>query len=174
MNDSLPLPKNFDENEWFFIISLLIFIGVYFLLQKKFNASITILLFIFGAVVARIADKLLASPKTNYYDVVDTGKYELFDLISYPLYSFSSYFFIYIYSHFQFKRSGLILYIIFSSIGGIAYEYLGSYFKYFKYDEWNVFYSFSVYLIVQPLTILFFHGLTYLHKIKRQQSDSSF
>ncbi|MGM0838572.1 MAG: hypothetical protein ACQEV7_20760 [Bacillota bacterium] len=105
MNDLLPLPKNFDENEWFFIISLVLFIFGYLLLPKKFNSSITILLFLFGPAVARVADKILASPKTNFYDVVDTGKYELFDVISYPLYSFSSYFFIYIYSHFQLRAA---------------------------------------------------------------------
>ncbi|MCT8140187.1 hypothetical protein H1D32_22300 [Anaerobacillus sp. CMMVII] len=166
MNKLLPLPQKFDENEWFFIISLMIAIIAYWRLPKKFKPSITILLLIFGATVARVADKLLAAPKTNFYNVVDTGKYELFDVISYPLYSFSSYFFIYVYSHFQFRGIGLVLFIVFTSLAGTLYEYLGSLFHFFKYDEWHVFYSFSVYLFVQPLTILFFHVVTYFHSKK--------
>lgn len=163
INDLLPLPKQMDENEWIFIISFIALAAIIYWLPKKFPTSITWLLFIFGGTVPRIFDKVLASPKTDYYDVFDTGKYELFDLISYPLYSLFAYLFVYFYHHYRFKNYKFVIFIIVSSALGTVYEYICSLFNMFHYKEWNIFFSFTVYLIVQPLTILFYLYIQSIH-----------
>ncbi|MDX5474254.1 MAG: hypothetical protein LPK00_01850 [Bacillaceae bacterium] len=163
INDLLPLPQKMDENEWVFIISFIILVPLILWLPKKFPTSITWLLLIFGGTVPRIFDKVLASPKTDYYDVFDTGKYELFDLISYPLYSVFAYIFVYIYAHFRFSNFKFVIFIVISSLLGTAFEYLSSLFNMFHYKEWTIFFSFTVYLIIQPLTILFYLYIVQMH-----------
>lgn len=163
MNELLPLPDPFGANEWFFIVSLILLISLYIILPRKFPTSITVLLLIFGAVVARTFDEILAAPGHNMYNVLDSGAYELFDLISYPLYSLFCYLFVYIYVHFKLSGGRLVLYLLFFATFGAVYEKIAIYFNFFTFKEWKLIYSPSVYLFVQPLTLVFYHFIIGLH-----------
>jgi phosphatidylglycerophosphate synthase len=162
----LPFPKEFDQNEWFIIISALALLFLLYKKPKRFSWSITILLLFFTVSVARVADHLLAGPHKDFYDIMDTGKYELFDLFSYIPYAPFGYVFIYIYDKFQLKGMLLLFYIICCSVGSSAFEYMIStpYIHFLHYKNWNAIISFPVYLVVQPLTILFFHFIKSIYE----------
>lgn len=160
----MPLPKSFDQNELFLIITLSITITFMSILPRRFPLSISILLCMFASTVARICDHILAGQTLDLYDVMDTNKYELFDFISYFLYIPFAYFFVYFYDKWKIKGFYLFLYIVICSIGGVAFEWLSHYFHVIEYKWWKLYYSLPVYLIVQPATLIFYE---FINKAKK-------
>lgn len=162
----LPLPKKFDQNEWFIILHIVALVFLLYKLPKRFPPSITILLLMFTMTVARVVDHLIAGPHIDLYDIMDSGDFELFDLLCYLPYAPFGYVFIYLYDKFQLKGIGLILYIVLFSVGSIGFEWVtgSSYISYLKYSSWKPIYSVPIYLIVQPCTILFFHLTKSIHE----------
>ncbi|MFS0616019.1 hypothetical protein [Lederbergia ruris] len=159
----LQLPTTFDENEWFIIIGLILSYSLILWLPKRFPLSLTILLLLFGSTVARIYDHLLSSPDLNLYNIMDSRKYELFDVISYFLYAPFSYLYIYFYEKLNVRGFWILLYIVISSIIGTLFEGVNALFHVFNYHGWKLSYSFSVYLGVQALTLLFYHMIKHFH-----------
>ena len=162
----LPLPEKFDANEWFILFHILALVILLYKLPKRFPTSITILLLMFTVTVARVVDHVIAGPHVDLYDIMDSGDFELFDLLCYVPYAPFGYVFIYIYDKFQLKGISLILYIVLSSIGSIGFEWLTgtSYISYLKYSSWKPIYSLPIYLLIQPCTILFFHLIKSIHE----------
>jgi hypothetical protein len=170
----LPLPREFDQNEWYIILSTIALMILLIKLPKRFPGSVTVLLIMFTVSVARVTDHLLAGPHKDFYDIMDTGKYELFDLLSYIPYAPFGYVFIYLYDKYQLKGFHLTLYIVCCSLGGILFEKLvsTSYIEFLQYKNWNVINSLPVYLTVQPLTILFFRLVKSIHQKSLLSSDT--
>lgn len=167
-----PLPKDFDQNEWYVIFSALALVFLLYKLPRRFPPSITVLLMLFTVAVARVTDHLLAGPHKDFYDIMDSGKYELFDLFSYIPYAPFSYLFIYIYDRYSIKGMKLAFYITFFSIGGVIFERFTamSYIGFLHYKIWIPFLSLPVYLIIQPLTIVFFEFIKSLHEKSLSQN----
>ena len=155
----MALPVSFDQNEWFVLISFVISFAFVFILPRRFSLSLIILMFLFAAVVARLCDHLLAGPNSNLYSLMDTGTYDLFDMLTYFLYMPFAYFFIYFYDKWKIRGYYILLYVVGSVFAGTIYEWITTYFDVFNYHGWKVYYSFTVYLAVQPLTILFYEYL---------------
>ena len=155
----MKLPVSFDQNEWFVLISLIISTTIVIILPRRFPLSKIILLFLFSAVVARLSDHLLAGPNSNLYNLMDTNTLDLFDMLTYFLYMPFVYFFIYFYDKWKLRGYSIFLYIVGSVLAGTVYEWITSYFNVFNYHGWKVYYSFTVYLAIQPLTILFYELL---------------
>ncbi|MRG86120.1 hypothetical protein [Salinibacillus xinjiangensis] len=153
----MPLPQEFDHNEWFLLISLVLIYGVMFLLPKHIPTTITILVMIFSILSARFLDHLMAGPTINFYDMMDTGKYDLTDVFLYFLYGPFGYFFIYVYEKFNIQGLAVLFYILICSLFSIGYEWLNVHFDVFNYKNWALRYSFTVYMGVQAITILFYH-----------------
>lgn len=82
----MPLPVQFDQNEWFVIIALIISYSIIIYLPKKIPFSIFVLISVYALVIARMYDHTIESPTVDYYDIMDTTKYDLFDLLLYLLY----------------------------------------------------------------------------------------
>jgi hypothetical protein len=160
----LPLPQQFDSNEWFVILSIVVSFSLLFLLPRRFPLSISILILSFSIFIARSVDEILAGPKVNFYDVIDSGKYELFDVISYAMYAPSAYFFIYFFDKFKFKGFYLFFYIVSFSLIGWGFEWVCEKFGVFTYIQWQLKYSLAVYLVVQPLTLLFYQLISQSHQ----------
>lgn len=152
----LPLPQKFDGNEWFVIIGIIASYTLVFLLPKRFPASISILLMMFGSTVARISDHLLAAPRVDMYNLMDTPNFDFFDLILYLLYAPFSYFFVYFFVKFKIKGYGILFYIIGWTLVGTMFEWLTKQFHVFIYHGWHLAYSFTVYFIIQTLTLIFY------------------
>lgn len=155
----LPFPKELGENEWFLIVALVVFSMTILFLPKRFPISLTILIMVFSSVVARVSDHILAGTNLDLYDVMDSGKYDFFDIISYLLYPPFAYLFVYFYFSWRISGLAISLYILLWSIGGVAFESLAVYFKVFTYKGWSLKYSFLLYLVIQTATLVFFHFL---------------
>ncbi|WP_102348934.1 hypothetical protein [Bacillus sp. Marseille-P3661] len=165
------LPQNFDKNEWFIIIGLLVSYTLILRMPKKLPISITILIMLFSATIARMADHLLAAPNIDLYDITDTGKYELFDFLTYMLYGPFAYLFVYIYVLLSIKGIGNLLYIITWSLLATLFEGITALFDIFNYKNWELSYSFTAYLMIQSYTLLFYKYIskkyTLLHESKK-------
>jgi hypothetical protein len=159
----LPLPKALDENEWFILLGLMITIPIIVLLPKRMPISLSIIMLMFGSIIARVLDHLLSSPTFNLYDVMDTGKYDFFDILTYLFYAPFSYFFVYFYERFHIRGFGVLFYIVACSIAGTLFEGISVYFNVFTYKGWGLIYSFSVYLVVQSLTILLYRYIKFIY-----------
>ncbi|OZM58157.1 hypothetical protein CIB95_00845 [Lottiidibacillus patelloidae] len=160
----LPLPQQFDQNEWFIIISIILSYTFIYFLPHRFPTSISILVMFFSVFVARVVDELLAGPKVDFYDVIDSGKYELFDIISYMMYAPFAYLLVYFFDKFQLRGLLLFFYIVAFSLFGWGFEWISEHFHLFTYNEWKFSYSLAVYLIIQPITLLFFILISNSHK----------
>ncbi|WP_108669922.1 hypothetical protein [Peribacillus acanthi] len=154
---ALPLPKSFDENEWFVIILLIVSVLIIRKLPRKFPKSITILLLLFPTASARLIDKFLSAPDKDFYDVFDTSAFELFDLLSYAMYAPFGYFFIYIYDYFKPKGGKLVFFIIGSSFFAIGFEWITHQFHLFEYKNFTFTQAFVFYMGSQISTVLFYH-----------------
>lgn len=159
----LPMPEKFDVNEWFLIGILLGGIFLRFL-PKRFPTSMTILIMIFSSFYARTFDNILAAPFLDLYDIMDSDKYEFFGVFTYFMYAPFAYIFIYFYDKFNIKGRNIALYIFGSSLFGIGFEWIATQSNIFTYKDWKLAYSFTVYLLVQYTTILFFHYLKKVYK----------
>jgi hypothetical protein len=173
----LPFPKKFDQNEWFILLSLAVLVLLLIFLPKRFPTSITILLLAFSMAIARVIDHLLAGPSINFYDVLDSGKYELFDILCYVPYAPFAYIFVYLYDYWKIKGIYTSLYVLIVSLMGIGFEWLTTtpLIDFFKYHHWNVIYSLPIYLAIQPITLLFYQLIIKFHdeSLKRKMIASA-
>lgn len=159
MMNPLPIPKELSPNEWFVIISIIVSYSVFFILRRRFPVSMIILIVLFSATIARMADHVLAGPPLDLYDLMDSGNYDLFDILSYLLYGPFAYIFLYIYEKFDIKGVYIFFYILVLSFLSVVYERVTVLFDVFTFKEWRSMYSFPCYLFVQSLTILYYHFL---------------
>ena len=153
----MPLPEKFDVNEWFLIGCVIISYLVVTFLPKRFPRSITVLFLLIGTTIARLSDHLLASPKLDLYNIMDTPNYDFFDLITYFLYAPFSYLFVYFYDKWKIKGYWILVYLLLCTSGGTLFEWVNKEFGVFTYKGWRLSYSFSVYMAVQCFVLLFFH-----------------
>ncbi|WP_442596565.1 hypothetical protein [Neobacillus sp. D3-1R] len=152
----LPLPEKFDENEWMLIGTLIFGVLLYLFLPKRFPHSLSFLVMIFSSFYSRTFDHILASPFMDLYDVMDSPKYEFFGVLTYFMYAPFAYLFIYIYDRLNINGIYTALYILGFSLFGVGFEWIAYKLHIFTYKKWNLYYSFTVYLLVQYCTILFF------------------
>ncbi|WP_202710261.1 hypothetical protein [Sporosalibacterium faouarense] len=167
----MPLPETFDQNEIFVIIFFIITFFVAIKLPKRFSLSTIILILLIGLVVPRISDHLLAPRPYDLYDVLDGEPFELFEIIIYIFFALTSYIFLNIYDRLKPKGINIMLFILISSLIGTIIEYIMAIFNVFQYKEWEIQYSFPVYLLVQSLTILTFHLIQYDKSCKNGKSN---
>lgn len=170
----MPLPIHFDANEIFLIIMISIGFFIIYKLPNKLPVSIGILMILWTIAVARISDHLLASialgAHLDFYDVMDSHKFEFFDLPAYMLYGTYAYILIYIYKRLNLKSQFIPLFVLFMSLASALFEYLTIIFKIYHYKNWSLLYSLSVYLFVHPITLLFYHYICYLFEKMKKES----
>lgn len=169
----MTFPRNFDQNEWFVIVSLIIFILIVRFLPKRFPTSITILIMAFSITIARAYDHLLSLPKLELYDVMDSPTFEIFDLFVYVLYAPIGYLFNYFLEKLNINGPWIALYIFFSSVCGTLFEWLCDYFNVFTYKGWHLSYSFTTYLITQGMTLIFFKYIYKVHAASTKKQNTS-
>ncbi|MEH7097159.1 hypothetical protein [Neobacillus vireti] len=157
----LYFPSKFDGNEWAIILALLFNIFVFIFLPKRIPKKITPHLVLLSISFPKIMDTTLAVKPLNLYDLNDTFQYEFFDLALYGVYPAFGYLFIYIYDYYKFKGFGLVLYFIGWSLAGVGVELLLVYLHVFVYKGWHLIYSLAIYILVLPLTFLFYKFVSY-------------
>jgi hypothetical protein len=152
----MPLPEKFDQNEWFVLITLFLSFLVIILLPKKMPVRLAILMMIFSLTVARLADHLLATPRHDLYNIMDSGKFDAFDLVLYLVYAPFGYIFVYVYEWLKVKGYWILIYILLWSIFGAFFEWVSVQFKVFVYNGWELKYSFTFYVASQAITLLLY------------------
>lgn len=140
----LPLPESFDQNEWFVLILLIVMYSVLFLKRNKFPLSITILILLFSAAIARIFDHVLAGPPVDLYDLMDTANFDLFDFLSYLLYGPFAILFLRFYEKLNICGLYTLLFLLIWAVFSVLFEWITVLFNVFTFNEWKHLYSFPV------------------------------
>ncbi|WP_186578750.1 hypothetical protein [Aquibacillus kalidii] len=159
-------PEKFDQNEWFILVFLIIMYAVVFLTPKRFPISTSILVMLFAATVGRVSDHLLSAPQYNLYNIMDQGKYEIFDMLTYILYGAFAYILVYIYDKLGVRHMWTLLYIVVCSVLSVLFESISLTFDVFLYNKWKPIYSLSYYLVMEAMTIYFFNSVNKLQTKK--------
>lgn len=156
---ALPLPKSFDANEWFIIVGLIVGYTMIILLRKRFPTMIFVLVFLFSITVAKLFDATLGVPPFELYDINDWPKLDLMDILIHLLYPPFAYLFVYLYDMWRIRGIYVLVYILLFTSFGVALEWFGTLCGVYHYKEWNLLYSFTVYMCNQILLLLFFRML---------------
>ncbi|MFZ7946307.1 hypothetical protein [Neobacillus sp. 19] len=151
----LPSPDQFDRNEWFIIISLIVMYTLIFLLPKRFPHTVTLIMLLFSMTYVQVLDHILAGLSFNLYDINDVETYEWFDLITWFLYPPFGYFFVYFFDKWSVRRTGVFWYIFLWVLIAIGEEALSLKFNIFTYTGWKLSYSIPVYFITLSIYLLF-------------------
>ncbi|HEY0827344.1 MAG TPA: hypothetical protein VGE40_04570 [Bacilli bacterium] len=166
------LPQKFDFNEWF-ILAAMIVVCIYIpLLQKRFPIPIIIIIMmaLFSLALEKAADLIFEYPPYNFYYLNDKIEYELFDLFVCFLYPASGYIFIYFYSKWNIRGLFVFLYALSWSVIAIGCEWISILARIFIYRDWNLLYSYPIYLISLYLYIVFYHFVL-LHFSQEKKSQ---
>lgn len=153
----LKLPVHFDQNEWFIIVVILVSLIMYKVLPKRFPKAITAIIVLYSIAMPKILDHTIAVKPYNLYDLTDSSKYELFDLIMYAIYPPFGYLFIYIYDYFKFKGIRFAMYIFFWSIASIGMEFIANQLHVFNYHGWKLIYSLPIYTVIMIINVFLFN-----------------
>ncbi|QCJ44240.1 hypothetical protein FAY30_21310 [Bacillus sp. S3] len=168
----LPSPDQFDRNEWFIIISLIVMYTLIFLLPKRFPHTVTLIMLLFSMTYVQVLDHILAGLSFNLYDINDVETYEWFDLITWFLYPPFGYFFVYFFDKWSVRRTGVFWYIFLWVLIAIGEEALSLKFNIFTYIGWKLSYSIPVYFITLSIYLLFFLYIKgTFEKYKNQQAQ---
>ncbi|MEH7746239.1 hypothetical protein V7659_14530 [Neobacillus drentensis] len=169
----LVLPENFDTNEWFITISIVVTYTFMLILPKRFPLSITLLMLLFSMTYAQVIDTILAGTKFDLYDINDVEKYEWFDFITWFLYPPFGYAFVYFYDKWIVKGIGVFWYIVSWAFIALVVEVLSFKLHVFTYKGWKFSYSFPIYLVTLCIYLLVFLYLKgTFEKLKRTPINS--
>jgi hypothetical protein len=165
--DFLPLPKQFDANEIFIIISTAVSWAIMIKLPKHISPVTLTIIWTFNIFLALLADITVSVKPNDFYYTIDHNKHELFDVIlhlaTYPTLSY----FVVNYNHYiKPKGLKLVLYIIFWSGVAIALEWFSMKFHVFTYMGWKLYLSFFVYLVVFGTSIWLSNFIEKKHPLK--------
>jgi VanZ family protein len=145
----LPLPKHFDANELFIIISTILSWALLFKLPRHISAITINIIWMFNIFLALLADITVSVKPYDFYYTIDHKTHELFDVIlHFVTYPTLTYFVVNFYQHYRPKGLKLLLYIIFWAGIAILLEWISTLFHVFTYTGWNIFLSFLTYLVV--------------------------
>ncbi|WP_085522515.1 hypothetical protein [Tuberibacillus sp. Marseille-P3662] len=158
--------EHFDKNEIYLSIAFVIVYAIFFLLPKRFPRDVTMMYLVWGFAIATLFDFTIGGGLINFYQVNDSGDYELFDVVTYFMFAPISYFFIYIYDALGINKKTVIGFIIVWTIIGLGAEWVSSVMGVTHHQRgYQIPYSVPVFLVVQTITLLYYELIM---KFKRQ------
>jgi hypothetical protein len=148
----------FDWNEWFFIITTVIFFSLFWVIRKYFPPIIVLIIWVYNmAFVASIDYCLLASPFKLYY-FSDNKTYEfsgaLYHLFVYPC---ASILYMYVYDKWELYGKKTVWYILAWTAFALFFEWLSVKNHALTYTGWKLYYSIPTYPIAAILLLVLFH-----------------
>lgn len=153
-------PERFDLNEWFTLLSAVLVLTVSWKLPKRFSPAAIVVIVVFTLFLAQTVDSLIAVKPYDLYDVSDSSKYEITDIVIYYLsYPPATYLYLYGYDKWKFKGLPLSLYVLGAASGSVFLEWLADLSGVFAYKDWKLGYSFIVYVVVYALYVSMFNKL---------------
>jgi hypothetical protein len=164
-------PEKFDANEWFILVGVIVNILVFTFLPKRLPRELIPLLVLLSISFPKVLDHTMAVQPYDFYNINDSKKYELFDLILYGVYPMFGYLFLYIFDIFKPTQMRFLFYILVWTFFAGAFEYILFKIHVFTYTGWHIVFSLPVYLITLCLTFLFYRFVNnYFLKNKRQSN----
>lgn len=132
-------PVKIDENEFWVLLGLVILLTIFIRLPRHFPPALTFTLLTFNAFLAITVDYTLAGKYPfDFYDALDTAKYDLFDLIMDMInYSIIGYIFMYFYDKLKLTTWSRILYFLFWIGLSVLLEWFSVKLHVFKFIHWN-------------------------------------
>lgn len=152
----LYFPTKFDENEWTVILIIIFNILLFRFLPKRLPKEITPLIVLLSISFPQIIDHTIGAAPHNYYDITDSKKLELFDILLYAGYPAFGYLFVYVFDWFHFEKIKLILYFITWSCFAALFEFCLVNLHVYQYNGWKLIFSIPIYLVVLSITYLFY------------------
>ncbi len=149
-------PDPWNANEWFLLIALAVASAAALCLPKRFPHAVTLVILMFCLYVPKVLDTMIGTQPFDLYDINDSPKYEVFDLISWFTFAPFGYLYLYVYDRLQLRGYSTLLYILFCSLIGTVVEGLSMLAGVYTYKGWQLAYSFPVYLIVQSSYLVLF------------------
>jgi hypothetical protein len=163
------LPKTMNENDWFIIITLCTAYTLVYRLPSLFPRSLSILVMFFSLSLAKGADNTLGVKPLDLYDTNELPIFDIIDLLTWAIYPAAGYLFIYFFHRQRISGIYTAIYLIICAQLATWFEWICVHFRVFHYKDWTLAYSYVTYLIVQPLTIVFFEYLKRKYKSLRQE-----
>jgi hypothetical protein len=149
--------ENFDKNEIYILVMMVIAYAALFLFPKRLPRSITLLFLVWGFASSTFFDFTIGGGLLDLYKVNDSNKYELFDLITYFLFAPFSYFFIYFYDKFKINKVRFVFYVLGWSAIGLVMEKVSSIMGVTHYQHgYKLPYSLAIFLVTQTTTGLYY------------------
>lgn len=147
----------FDWNEWFFILSSMIILLLFFPIRKYFHPVIVLIIWIGNIAYVSTIDYFLLATPFKLYIFGDNSTYELsgalFHLFMYPC---ASLIFLYGYDKWQLNRRKTFWYILFWTVFSLFFEWLSVKNGALTYTGWKLSYSIPTYPITAVLLIILF------------------
>jgi hypothetical protein len=157
MNKIYYYDDQFNTNEWFIIISIIVGALLVIFLPKRFTKKTTYLFLLTGIFNGFFFDHVLSVLPVSYYDINDNSAFEFMDFLSHVMYAPYSYFFFYLYDYFKIKPQFYLLYILVWSVISVGIERFSVYIGIFHYQHgYKIYYSFAIYLLVHSIWIIFY------------------
>lgn len=158
--------EQFDKNEIYILVMLVLSYAAIFLFPKILPRDITILFLVWGFASSTLFDFTIGGGLLDFYRVNDSNRYELTDLLTYFLFATFGYFFIYFYEKFRINQKRFIFYILGWTIIGLMMEKVSGWMGVTHYQHgYKIYYSIVVFLIVQTTTGLYYQLLKPIKQI---------
>ncbi|MCU9613435.1 hypothetical protein OEV98_07685 [Caldibacillus lycopersici] len=149
-----PLPKEFDENEIFIIISTVVTWILMFVIRRRLSYVTIVIIWTFNIFLALSADITISVKPYDYYYTIDHKTHELFDvLLHFVTYPTLPYFVVTFYQKNKPKGIKCLFYIIFWAGIAIILEWIAFKFHVFTYTGWKLYLSYITYLVVLAANI---------------------
>ena len=148
----------FNSNEWFIIIMLIIGYSVIWALPRRFSRGLSLVIVLIGIYIGLLMDHTISIVPFDYYDVNDNSSYQISDFFTYVMYGPYSYLFIYLYNRWRVEVKYAPLYILVWVIFGLGLEWFGVVMGVFHYKNgYQIYYSFPLYFIFQCVLLLLYY-----------------
>ncbi|MFT4413303.1 hypothetical protein ACLM5H_05525 [Fredinandcohnia humi] len=150
-------PKQFDQNEWFIIFSVVAIWIILLWVRPRFGTTTIIMIWMFNVFLAETADFLIAAKPYDFYSLNDHPDYEWFDVVLYfLLYPPAALLGLHVqqkWGYSMFKIMGMTFLWAGVSVG---LEWIALNNQVFTYKKWHLYYSLIVYILVFPLNVTVF------------------
>jgi hypothetical protein len=159
----------FDWNEWYFIITTVIILSLFYLIRKYFPFVIVMIIWLCNVVYVATIDYFLLATPFKLYIFGDNPTYELSGaLFHFFMYPCASIIFLFIYDKFELYGKKTAWYILFWTGFALFFEWLSVKNHALTYTGWKLYYSIPFYPITSILLIMLFRF------IKKKLQDPMF
>lgn len=160
-------PVHFDENEWLVLTTMIGLLIAFALVPKRFTpvAAATIMLYNVG--FSLLTDSLMGCAfPFDFYDTMDTDKYDIFDLVIYMIhYPIYGYFFAWAFTYWKEWHKPIPVFVVLWTVLTTGLEWVSSLLNVYHYiNGWNIFYSGIFYMIYFSVQAWFVFWLVYQNK----------